>query len=279
MFEIVFLSVLALIWVIAATIQDNKTTEIANWLNFSLAIFAIGFRLFYSIFSNDFSFLYQGLIGLAIFFVMGNLFYKARMFAGGDAKLFISLGAVLPIYSSLYENLNAFLFFLLIFLGAGALYSIASSVVLCFNQWKDFRKEFVRQFGYRRRVINTSYGSAATLILFALFFDAVFLYLAAMALIIPYLYIYAKAVDEAAMVRRVSAKNLMEGDWLYKDVRVGKTLIRANWDGLTKHQIGLLRRKNKEVLIRRGIPFANVFLLSVLFYFYFYFIDLRYAFW
>jgi len=43
-----------------------------------------------------FGFFYQGLIGLGIFFVLGNALYYGRMFAGGDAKLMIALGAVLP---------------------------------------------------------------------------------------------------------------------------------------------------------------------------------------
>lgn len=275
MLEVIFLSIIALVWVIAATIQDNKTTEIANWLNFSLAIFAIGFKFFYSLFSNDFNFLYQGLIGLGIFFILGNLLYKARMFAGGDAKLFISLGAILPIYSTFYDNLNAFLFFLIIFLGAGALYSLASSVVLCFSHLKDFKKEFVKQIHNRKKIINITTSIAIILMALALL-DFIFFYLALMVLLILYLYLYAKSVDEAAMVQKVSAKELMEGDWLYKDVKVGKSIIKADWDGLTREQIVLLRRHSKKVLIRRGVPFANVFLLSILFYFYFYFIGLNF---
>jgi len=66
MYEIAFLWILALIWIVFATVQDLKMREIANWLNFSLIIFALGFRFFYSLFSSGgFGFFYQGLLGLA----------------------------------------------------------------------------------------------------------------------------------------------------------------------------------------------------------------------
>ena len=118
MFEVIFLFVLALIWIVFATIQDLRKREVANWLNFSLIIFALGFRFFYSLFSDiGFNFLYQGLIGFGIFFILGNLLYYGKMFAGGDAKLMIALGAVLPFSVVFRENLEIFLlFFVYVFL-------------------------------------------------------------------------------------------------------------------------------------------------------------------
>ena len=131
MYEVIFLISLALIWIIFAVVQDLKKREIADWLNFSLIIFALGFRFFYSWFSDgDWGFFYQGLIGLGIFIAVGYLFYYGRLFAGGDAKLMIALGAVLPLSYSFYTNLNIFMGFLIIFLFVGAVYGLIWSVVL-----------------------------------------------------------------------------------------------------------------------------------------------------
>jgi len=117
MFEVIFLSALALIWIVFATVQDIRKREIANWLNFSLIIFALGFRFFYSLFSDfGFSFFYQGLIGFGIFLVLGNLLYYGRMFAGGDAKLMIALGAILPFTLVFNDNLRIFALFFILFL-------------------------------------------------------------------------------------------------------------------------------------------------------------------
>ncbi|MBI2056754.1 hypothetical protein HYT91_00690 [Candidatus Pacearchaeota archaeon] len=52
MFHIIFLVALALVWMIFAVVQDLKKREIANWVNFSLIIFALGFRFFYSLFNG-----------------------------------------------------------------------------------------------------------------------------------------------------------------------------------------------------------------------------------
>ena len=114
MFE-VYLIVLAVVWMIFAVIQDLKSKEIANWLNFSLLIFALGFRFFYSLFNGSFSYLYQGLIGFGIFFIAGNLLYYGKMFAGGDTRLMYSLGAILPFSTVFATNLKIFAVFFFYF--------------------------------------------------------------------------------------------------------------------------------------------------------------------
>ena len=113
--EVIFLFVLGLLWIIFAVVQDIRKREIANWLNYSLVIFALGFRFFWGLFLGDWNFLLQGLIGFGIFFVLGNLFYYMKMFAGGDAKLMMALGAVLPFGISFSYNLKFFVLFLLFY--------------------------------------------------------------------------------------------------------------------------------------------------------------------
>ena len=64
------------------------------------------------------------------------------------------------------------------------------------------------------------------------------------------------------MIKKVDTKELTEGDWLYKNIRIGRKLIEAKWSGLSKEEIDLLRKKKKNILIRQGIPFSPVFLIS-----------------
>ncbi len=45
---------------------------------------------------------------------------------------------------------------------------------------------------------------------------------------------------------------------------MGKRMIKAGWDGLKETEIKQLKGKNKKVLIRYGIPFTPVFLISFL---------------
>lgn len=263
--EIIFLILLGFIWTVFAVVQDLKKREIANWINFSLIIFALVFRFFYSLFSNqgNYTFFYQGLIGFAAFFILGNLLYYGKVFAGGDAKLMISLGAILPFSQDWMINLNLALFFFVLFLISGALYGILSSLYLGIKNRKKFSKEFSNQFKNRKKIFYLSLVLGIIILIFSPF-ETILVYLALLVFISPYLYISAKAIDESCMIKKINVSDLTEGDWLYRDLKLGKTLVKARWEGLSKKEILLIRKFKKEILIRQGIPFSPVFLISYL---------------
>ncbi|HPD81500.1 MAG TPA: prepilin peptidase [Candidatus Pacearchaeota archaeon] len=270
MIEVIFLIALGLIWIIFAVLQDLKKREIANWLNFSLIIFALGFRFFYCLFSGtDFNFFYYGLMGFAIFFILGNVFYYSKIFAGGDAKLMIALGGVLPLTGTINGNLNLFLIFILLFLIVGAIYGFLFSVILVIKNFKKFKKEFLKNFSKNKKLFYLALVICAILIFVSFFLELV-IYLAVIAFIFPYLYFSAKSLDETCMIKEISTKKLTEGDWLYRGVRVKNRFIKYTWDGLTKEEIQILKKTDKKVLIRQGIPFSPVFLIAYLVWFYFF---------
>lgn len=265
MYEIVFLSVLALIWMVFASVQDLKSREIANWLNFSLIIFALGFRFFYSLFSlESFGFFYQGLIGLGIFFILGNFLYYGKLFAGGDAKLMIALGAILPFSENFMANFKLYTNFLLIFLFTGAAYSLIASFYFSFKNFAKFKKEFMKQYKNYSKLYSLVMVLAIISVLVGFFTNVLLVYLGIVIFILPYLHLYAKAVDESCMIRKVKTSQLTEGDWLYKDVRLGSKKISARWEGLKKEEIKILRKKYKSILIRYGIPFSPLSIFSVI---------------
>jgi Flp pilus assembly protein protease CpaA len=278
MYNVIFLLVLALIWIIFAVVQDLKKREVANWLNFSLIIFALGFRLFYCLFSQDangFDFFYQGLIGLGIFFVLGNLFYYGRMFAGGDAKLMIALGTILPFSENFFVNIKIFILFFIIFLLVSAFYGLGVSVFLSIKNFQKFKKEFKKQLKNKKRLYYF-FMSIGIILMVLGFLENLLFYLGISIFLLPYFYLYAKAIDESCMVKKVKANQLTEGDWLYHDLKIGKKVIKANWDGLDKKDIKQINRHYKEIKIKQGIPFVPVFLISfvILIIFYFFKIDL-----
>jgi len=270
MIGVILLVVLALAWISFAVVNDVKKRIVPNWLNFSLIIFALGFRFFYSLFSNNFGFLYQGIIGFAIFFVLGNAFYYGRMFAGGDAKLMIALGTVLPFSGNFFANLNIFTMFFILFLFSGAIYGMFSAFYLLFTHFNICRREFLKRFRKNKNKIYLTMFAGILFILFG-FYSTMFFYLGIFVFILPCFYIFAKSVDEACLVRNVKAKDLTEGDWLYKDLKIGKKIIRADWDGLNLEDIKLIRKKFKEIKIKQGIPFTPVFLISFIILIYLYF--------
>lgn len=267
MFEVIFLFVLGLLAIIFSSIQDLRFREVSNWVNFSLVVFVLGFRFFVSLFSDKgFNFFYQGLIGFGIFFLIGNLFYYSRIFAGGDAKLMISLGPLIPLYSNFYLNLNLFLWFVLIFLISGAIYSLSVSLFIGLKNIKKIRPELKKSLRkYKNHILSTSI--LGLLLMLSGFYFMFLFFLGLIVFILPYLYVYAKSIDERIMVVKINPSKLREGDWLYKDVKIGKDIIKASWDGLTNKQIKMLKNHNKQVYIRKGIAFVPVFLISYIVFF------------
>ncbi len=264
MYEIIFLYCLALIWIIFAVVQDIKSREIANWLNYSLIIFAIGFRFFYSLFNGEFEFLYQGLIGLGIFFVLSNIFYYSKFYAGGDMRLMVALGAILPFSYNFIENLRYMGLFLLIFFIVAVIYSLGASVILSIKYNKKFKREFKKLWEKMDKIIKIIMVVGLILMILGLYLNVLF-YFGVFTFLLPLIFIFAKSVDEACMVKKVKVGKLTVGDWLYKDVKVGGKVIKAKWDGLMKKDITLLKKYKKNVWVRYGVPFSPVFLISFIF--------------
>ena len=103
------------------------------------------------------------------------------------------------------------------------------------------------------------------------FFEGLVFYLGLLIFIMPYLYIYAKAIDDTCLIKTLNVKELEEGDWLHKDLKIGKKVIKMNWEGLNKKEIKEIQKKYKKIKIRQGIPFVPTFLISFLVFVYFYF--------
>jgi Flp pilus assembly protein protease CpaA len=275
---VIFLVVIGLLWVCFASIQDLRKREVANWISFSLIVFALGFRFFYSLFDETWGFFLQGLIGFGIFFALGNLMYYGRLFAGGDAKLMIALGAVLPFSLSFYSNLKVFFLFLILFLFVGAVYGVVSAVFLSLKNFNSFKNGFFKIWKEKKRL---SYLIMVLGLVFMVlgFLQSVFLYFGVLVFVFPYLYYYAKAVDEFCMVKNTKVSALTEGDWLYGRIKVGKKLIGPSWEGLNSKDIQLIKKKYKYVKIKQGIPFVPVFFIAFLILVYLWFSGLWNAFW
>lgn len=271
MIEVIFLLALAGVWIVFATVQDIKHREVANWLNFSLIIFALGFRFFYSLFEGNFDFFLNGVFGFAVFFILANVFYYGRFFAGGDAKLLMALGAVLPISYSLKLNLHFLLVFVLLLLFIGAIYGIGFSLYYSISNWSACKVNIRKEFRNKKKLVLLGSLLGVVFVLLSFLVPGL-ICLAILCFLFPYLFIYAKSIDETCMIRSVFVEDLREGDWLYKDVKVKNEIIKAKWDGLTKKNIELIKSSNlKKVKIKFGVPFVPVFLISFVLFCFLYF--------
>ncbi len=255
-----FLFTLALIYTIFAVIQDLKSREVANWLNFSFIAFALAYRAFYAIINQNLKFFILGLAGFAIFFLLAHLFYYSKAFAGGDAKLLMGYGLILP-YTS-YSSLITFsLAFILLLFTVGAIYSLIYSVFIAVKNKTRFKKELTKlakkyKLALIVLLILSLLLALTNLTTITLTFSLLFLILI--------MFIYTKAVD-TCMIQLTPPTKLTEGDWLLKDIKLsrGKT-IKKTVHGLSLQDIKLLKKAKKKIFIKTGIPFTPAFLLALI---------------
>ncbi len=261
--EDLFLVILAFIWIIVAVIQDLRKREVANWWNFSLIGVALAYRAFVSLYLADYNYLIWGVFGFLVFVVLAYAFYYARLFAGGDAKLLMGLGAVLPFSNSFLLNLEIFIYFIVLFLVCGSVYGLFYSFVLALRNRKKFSKEFLKQLGKNKKLVQIFVVLAVIMLIFVLAIgELIFSFLSLMILLFPFLFAYAKAIEESCLIVQKKTKDLVLGDWLYKEVKVGSKKIKPNWEGLSEKDLAVLKKYKGKVSVKDGIPFTPAFLFA-----------------
>lgn len=140
--------IVSIIGLIIATYTDLKERIVTNKLNFTLA--GIGLILYgiIAIMENNPSIFLMSILGLIYGFVFGWILWKLGIFAGGDVKLFMALGALNPLTPALIKTgilvtsniplfpLTLFVYSLISFLPYGFLV-----VIQKLSKNKEFRKK------------------------------------------------------------------------------------------------------------------------------------------
>ena len=257
-----FLTLLALVYLAIASVQDLRKREIWNWLSFSLIIFALAYRAFYSVLASDLWFFVYGVIGLAVFVILGYVFYYARVFAGGDVKLLWALGVVLPV-SDIYSSLILTGMFILLFLFVGGLWGLGYSFFLVARNKEQFSMEFGKQIKkYRSFVLILLVVSLALVLVPVILNDAVFIFLPVIIFLMPLLYVYGKAIENSCMIQELATRKLTVGDWLVEPVKVGRKTIKPYWEGISEEELKILRKYRGKIKIKQGVPFVPAFLIA-----------------
>lgn len=263
---------IALIWLIFASISDIKNREVPDWLNFSLIAIVLAIKIIQTILVKDIFILLYALIALGIFFLLANLMYYTKQWGGGDAKLIIGLGIIFTHYpTALLQYLSPKLtipfsitFVVNIFL-IGALYGIIYTIVLAIKNYRKIK--------FDKKIYRSPIAIIPLIILIfliPLFFlkqtSSLSIAAGISLLILYFILIFTRTVEQSIMIKSISVSKLTEGDWLNKAVYYKNKLILSNKKpGITKKQISLLKRyKIKSVIIKEGIPFVPAFLISTI---------------
>jgi archaeal preflagellin peptidase FlaK len=88
--------IISLLTLLGATYTDLKERIVTNKLNFGATLIGLILFSIMSIFEQSFFPIFYSIIGLAFGFLFGWILWKIGVFAGGDVKLFMALGALNP---------------------------------------------------------------------------------------------------------------------------------------------------------------------------------------
>ncbi|NOZ81491.1 MAG: prepilin peptidase [DPANN group archaeon] len=272
MIEIIILVTVAVLTV--GSLTDLRTREVPDWLNYGLIFTAFFFRLIYALLGRDADILVQGILGFAIFAGIAYALFYLGQFGGGDAKMLMGLGMLWgfrPSWDSLMARFGVAV------LATGALYGLFWSVYLAGKHKKAFLRQWSQLMD--RKGVKLAKAMLILVSLIIIVLGAVMpgqtlsfslAILALMIIITFYLWLFVKAVENSAMLKRTAPESLREGDWIAEEVKVDGTYICGPKDlGIDKEQIKTLLRlkkksKIKEVLVKEGIPFIPSFLLAFL---------------
>ncbi len=252
-----FLMVIALIWLIAGSIQDCKTKEISDWITLSLLVIGLGTRGLFAFHEKDFSILSLGLLSSVILLSIAFIFYYSKVFAGGDFKLLVGLGPFIPgsNFGMVLMNIS---FFLAILLIMGFIGSIIASIVIACKNKKQFSSVFIKKKNSYWLILPFIILLAVTCVVLKDNVVSILLGIISLALVA---YPFLLSVD-SCMIKSYSPRKLTPGDWLFRDIRVGNRVIKASAHGVSEEEIAFLIKHNKKVLIKEGIPFVPAFLIA-----------------
>ncbi len=255
-----FLFFIYLVGALIAVFQDFTRREIDDWLNlfiFSSGVLYLGCTQ--NLFTNSTSLV---TFGLFVFFVviLSFAFYYGRFFSGGDSKLFFALSPLMftsLIVSSLY---NLMIYTILLFV-CGSIYSLLFSFYFFFKDFKKTKLEFIKNY---HKKYNYLLSSLVVILFFLGFIEKMFFIFSLFIFLFVFLICFAKSIEEVSMKKYIKTKELRVGDWLFSDVKIGKKLFKKNWDGLSEEEISYMKKFNKKVFIKDGIPYAPSFLFALI---------------
>ncbi len=278
MFDWIILAIV-LVWLTFAAICDIKTKEVPDWLSYSLILLGLSIYSLKSIQENSFSPILKSLTVLGIFFAISELMYLSKQWGGGDSKILMGLGAILPEYPAQLINVfnpNLSLPFpIILFMNiliAGGVYGILVSLTLILKNIKKFTKHF-RELTKEKNIKSIRLIILILSFLFiilALIIKNYSLQLAFFALaIVPltflYLYLSVKSIENISMYKLIDTKKLVDGDWIAEDIIINNKLIYSKKSlGVTKKQIEQIQKHKKKVLIKDGIAFIPAFLIGTI---------------
>ena len=271
--------IIAFIALVIASITDMHNREVPDYVSYGLIFIALASALLQTIISWNYTYIAQSVMGFLIGLIIAYLMFYLGQWGGGDSKLIMGLGAIIGFNAfALFGEKNYWILILLAcIILVGAIYGLAWSIFLALRNWKIFKKS-MKLWMNKRAVLITRRTVLILIMVFIILtvtvvpqsYRLMMLSFLAMFYILFYIWLFVKVIEETCMIKEIPVKKLTEGDWIYKDVYIGKRHITGPKDlGISREQIEQLKKhsakgKIKTVTIKEGIPFVPAFLLAYL---------------
>ncbi|MBT3582527.1 prepilin peptidase [Candidatus Woesearchaeota archaeon] len=259
-----------LITTIIATITDLKKHEVPDFVSYFLIIFGIGTNIIISLLSNSIYPILFSVIGAVALYAFGAALYYTGMWGGGDAKLITGYGANFATFPALiaWPFLLTMIFNILFF---GAVIGILWGVYLAIKHKKKFAEEIRKLLHKYKKIVVLLYVTLILIIVLFAFIRNIFIpFIWGAGVILFYLLLSLKAIEESCMYRLIKPKNLTEGDWISEDVKIkDKVVYKPERTGISLSEIIKLQELEKQnklnnVVVKEGLPYVPAFLVALI---------------
>ncbi|MBT3408704.1 hypothetical protein HOC99_04765 [Candidatus Woesearchaeota archaeon] len=259
--EIILIIVIFLMFI--GTIFDFIKREVPDTISYSIIGISILFKIFESFYYKDiYIIFYAALFGIISFSICYYLTYK-NIWGGADSKFLIGICILLsgPINNIEHLFLNYITSFFIIGFIFSTLYLIIKSIIY----YKKIKKEIQSIFFNK---INIAFILILILtLIFTQKIEFIFLLIMILALLIL---IFNKNnfenLEKKIFIKNANPKTITEGDILINSITVNNKTINNKPMGLSYNDVKLIKKHSKnKILIRWGIPFIPVFLISFIF--------------
>ena len=253
---------IALVGSLIGGLWDLKTTNIPDFLVFSMVITGFIINFAEGFLTGNYSNLTGALLYGGIFLAFGLLMYYFGQWGGGDGGLLVAIAVLLPTLPATV-SLTSFPFSVSFFINTifiGVAYSVVYSLIFT---WKNQK---VKHEFFQRIKKRENYLPMIFILILSLFFLAIsrtIFYLSLLLLALSVLQVFAKSISEG-FYRKIPVSKLKTDDMIGEDIpnlKIYKKFIR----GLTKDEIKKIKKMKKFVIIREGVRYGMVFPLSLLY--------------
>ena len=229
-----------------ASYMDLKTQYVSDYLQDILIAFGIIGHIIYFLITRDIYPLFWMSVSLITLVPISYILYLLGAWGGGDVKSVAMISSLIP----WFNGKPIIIYMIIDFLFVAAFYSTFVTFV--------YGKKFIKRFDYiLLGIALVPFG------IFIYYRNLITLFISLMTLMI--LTPTIKRVDQL-MVKEVSPDELVEGDWVMEDVKIGKKLIyKARKEGVSDKDIERIKKSGiKKVKIKYGIPMVPAFLITIL---------------